>query len=174
MIWCSIIVYTVDRRWVRAAAFCVLAAFFASIGIIHQDGATTSKEVFMDGTISKGTSAFEYMMGYLSMAVLCLIYSALQKYFGKKVSKGEEGYEDDHGYLPPIEESGVDDMFSTWWDPVGGLEPSESAPVNNAKTKELSSEEASSDDVEAAESTKKVLSDGDGDGDGEVVSMYAK
>ena len=115
MMWVSILVYTIDRRWLRASFFCVTAALFAGIGIIHQSEAVKS---FTDGTITKGTSAFEFMMGYLSMAGLCLIYYALQTYMGKKVKEGGEGYEDDHGFHQPIVDPGVDDMFATWWDPV--------------------------------------------------------
>ena len=29
MLWSGIIVYTIDRRWIKAAFFCVVAAFFA-------------------------------------------------------------------------------------------------------------------------------------------------
>lgn len=117
MLWSAIIVYTVDRRWGRAAIFCCIAAFFAGIGIIHQLGAAFDEQ-FREGTVSKESSAFEYMMGYLSMAGLCLIYLFLQKYAGKKVEEGEKGFEEDHGYHQPIDEPGVDDMFATWWDPA--------------------------------------------------------
>jgi hypothetical protein len=117
MLWCGVIVYTVDRRWIRAAFFCMIAAVFAGIGLIHQEGAAFDEQ-FMDGTITKETSAFEFMIGYLSMAALCMIYWALQKYAGKKLEEGEEGYEDDHGYHQAINEPGVDDMFATWWDPA--------------------------------------------------------
>jgi hypothetical protein len=114
MIWCSIIVYTIDRRWLRAAGFCVIGAFFAGLGIIHQAEAVGS---FMKGTGGNidSTSAFEFMMGYLSMAGVCILYWVLQKYMGKTTEEGEPGYKDDHGYLPPIDEKGVDDMFETWW-----------------------------------------------------------
>ena len=117
MMWSAIIVYTIDRRWVRAAIFCCLAALFAAIGIIHQTGSVFDEQ-WSDGTITKSTSAFEYMMGYLSMAGLCMIYYALQKVAGKTVAEGEKGYEEDHGYHQPIDEPGVDDLFETWWVPA--------------------------------------------------------
>jgi hypothetical protein len=118
MVWCTIIVYTTDRRWTRAAFACVVAAGFAAIGLIHQAESVGSE--FRKGTGGNidSTSPFEFMMGYLSMAGVCGIYWVLQTYAGKKTEPGEEGYENDHGYLPPIEEAGVDDIFSTWWDPV--------------------------------------------------------
>ena len=117
MLWCGIVVYTIDRRWVRAMVFCILAALFAGIGIIHQEGSVFD-ELWTEGTITKETSALEYMIGYLSMAALCFIYFVLQKVAGKKVKEGEEGYDNDHGYDQPIEEPGVDDMFATWWEPA--------------------------------------------------------
>ena len=58
------------------------------------------------------------MAGYLSMAALALIMFALQKFQGKKKQPGEPGYANDHGYLPPIKEKGVDNLFKTWWDPA--------------------------------------------------------
>jgi len=118
MIWCTIIVYTIDRRWIRAAVACVVASGFAAIGIIHQAEAIGDDFRAGTGGNISSTSPFEFMMGYLSMAGVCIIYWALQTFFGKKTEPGDEGYEDDLGYLPPIEEAGVDDMFATWWDPV--------------------------------------------------------
>jgi len=131
MIWSAIISYTVDRRWLSSAIFCTIAAFFAGIGIIHQENATFDGS-FMVGTINKSTSSFEFMMGYLSMAALCLIYAFLQKYSGKKVKEGEEGYETDYGYLPPIQEPGVDDLFETWWDPIKKKEVDEEVDEEKA------------------------------------------
>ena len=64
----------------------------------------------------KSTSSFEFMMGYLSMAAVCLIYQFLQKTYPKQIAEGEPGYEDDHGYAQPIEDDEVDGLFSTWWD----------------------------------------------------------
>ena len=121
MLWVSIIVYTVDRKWIRAAVFCLIAALFAGIGLIHQE-ATKFNDGFYDGTQwrtfeteqKKATSAFSFMIGYLSMAGLCIIYFLLQKFFGQKDPEDPE----DYGYLAAIEEAGVDDMFETWWDPV--------------------------------------------------------
>lgn len=125
MLWCGVIVYTVDRRWLRAAFFCMVAAAFSAIGLIHQEGAAFDEQ-YIDGTITKSTSAFEFMIGYLSMAALCIIYFVLQKVAGKKLEEGEEGYEDDHGYHQEINEPGVDDMFATWWDPAEKANETES------------------------------------------------
>lgn len=120
MIWCGIVVYTIDRRWIRASIFCVIAAFFAGIGLIHQTEAFGDE--FREGTGGniKETSPFEFMMGYLSLAGVCGIYWMLQTYMGKQKEEGEEGYEDDHGYLPPVDDHGEGDLFTHWWDPVLG------------------------------------------------------
>ena len=122
MLWCAIIVYTTDRRWIRAGIFCLIAATFAGLGIIHQDAAVSNfREGTLcdaDGNCNKSTSAFEFMIGYLSMAGLCLLYWVLQTFMGKKTEPGDEGYDDDHGYLPEVSEPGVDDMFETWWEPA--------------------------------------------------------
>jgi len=124
MIWVSILVYTIDRRWIRASIFCVAAAAFAGIGIIHQSEAIKK---FTSGTITESTSAFEFMMGYLSLAGVCGIYYLLQTYNPKKVAEGEEGFEEDMGFLPPIDDPDVDNIFETWWDPVLKKEPSKEA-----------------------------------------------
>ena len=58
------------------------------------------------------------MAGYLSVAAVALIMFALQKFQGKKTEPGEPGYANDHGYLSPIKEKGVDNLFKTWWDPA--------------------------------------------------------
>jgi hypothetical protein len=42
------------------------------------------------------------MIGYFSIAAVCMLYYALQKHTPKKLSENEEGYEDDYGDLPPI------------------------------------------------------------------------
>lgn len=116
MIWVSIIVYTVDRRWIRTAIFCVIGAFFAGAGLIHQDSAF---ENFMEGFQGiDNSSPFQFMMGYLSLAGVSLIYYFLQTTQGKQKEEGEEGYEDDHGYLPPIPEDEDESLFKTWWDPA--------------------------------------------------------
>ena len=120
MLWCGMIVYTIDRRWLKAALFAVVAAFFAGIGIIHQ--AEAFGDEFREGTGGniKETSPFEFMMGYLSLAGVCGIYYLLQTYLGKTTEPGDPGYEEDHGYLPPVSEGDVDDLFATWWDPATG------------------------------------------------------
>jgi len=152
MLWCSIIVYTIDRRWLRAAFFCVVSSFFAGIGIIHQAEAVGDE--FMKGTGGNidTTSPFRFMMGYLSLAGVCGIYHILQVTMPKKLSPGEEGYENDHGYLPPIEEAGVDDMFDTWWDPITmGSAVEGDAEANYDMGKKLKEEDSDEEDgIEAS------------------------
>lgn len=152
MIWVAIIVYTVDRRWPRAAACCLIGAFFAGLGLIHQDQAF---ENFMDGFQgTESTSPFEFMMGYLSLAGVALIYLFLQTYFGKKTQPGDEGYERDFGYDQPIEEAAVDNLFNTWWDPAKGVQSTDSEgsvakdPDVSAKTKRAAEESGESDEQE--------------------------
>jgi hypothetical protein len=82
------------------------------------------------------------MMGYVSLAGVCGLYWLLQKYMGKKTSPSDEGYKDDHGYLPPIDESGVDDMFEHWWEPATrGLDEdiTEKSTIKNGYEDEKSS-----------------------------------
>jgi AGZA family xanthine/uracil permease-like MFS transporter len=119
MLWVTIIVYTTDRKWVHAGVFCVVTAVFAAMGIIHQNQAFDS---FVDGFYagSKSTSPLQFMIGYLSMAALCVLMKILQVVYPKKLQPEDEGYENDYGYLPEISEKGVDDQFETWWDPVLG------------------------------------------------------
>ena len=155
MLWSAIIVYTTDRRWSKAGLFCVVAAGFAAIGIIHQSEAVGE---FLNGTGGnvQSTSPFQFMIGYLSMAVVCGIYWALQVYMGKKTEPGEEGYENDHGYLPPITEAGVDKLFDTWWEPAErALElqaPAVDADVSKRTTKSKDdSAESDPPSVEAAD-----------------------
>jgi hypothetical protein len=57
----------------------------------------------------------------------------LQKYMGKKTLEGEEGYDTDYGYLPPIEEEGVDNIFATWWEPALGYSSGEGSEDEPAK-----------------------------------------
>ncbi|KAL3915765.1 MAG: hypothetical protein SGARI_008119 [Bacillariaceae sp.] len=136
MLWCAIIVYTTDRRWIR-------------LGIIHQDAAVDNfREGTLcdaDGNCNKSTSAFEFMIGYLSMAGLCGLYWGLQTFMGKKTDPDEPGYEDDHGYLPEISEPGVDDMFETWW------EPSEKALALKLEADATNNTKPEAADVEASE-----------------------
>ena len=47
-----------------------------------------------------------------------MIYYFMQQNFGKKTLPGEEGYENDHGYDPPVEEEEDENLFKTWWDPA--------------------------------------------------------
>jgi hypothetical protein len=58
------------------------------------------------------------MIGYLSMGGVTMLMHILQTYMGQTRKEGEKGHETDYGYLPPIEEPGVDGLFETWWDPV--------------------------------------------------------
>ena len=117
MLWVAIIVYTTDRRWKEAGLFCVIAAFFAGSGLIHQ--AQAYKDFFIGtGGNPDSTSAFQFMIGYLSMGAVCFIYWVLQVYSPKTKEPGEPGYEDDHGYLPELNEGDVDRLFDSWWDPA--------------------------------------------------------
>lgn len=151
MLWSAIIVYTTDRRWVKAALFCTAAACFAAIGLIHQSEAVSE---FINGTGGnlQSTSPFQFMIGYLSMAFVCALYWVLQKFQGKKTQPGDEGYEDDHGYLPPIDEEGVDGLFKTWWEPAErALAMQEGLPAVDESTTSKKADSAASDppDVEA-------------------------
>ena len=58
----------------------------------------------------------------------CII--VLQTSFPKAKSVNEEGYDDDHGYLPPIEDDHVDNIFATWWNPVLNKEEDVTAHTN--------------------------------------------
>lgn len=84
-------------------------AFFAAIGIIHQAMAFKDFMIGTGGNIDS-TSAFQFMIGYLSMAAVCLLYWLLQKFKPKPktTEPGEPGYDDDNGYLPELKEDGVD------------------------------------------------------------------
>jgi hypothetical protein len=117
MLWVAIIVYTTDRRWKEAGFYCIFAAFFAGSGLIHQAKAYQDFFIGTGGNINS-TSAFQFMIGYLSMGVVCALYWGLQILFPKTKEPGEPGYEDDHGYLPPLNEAGVDRLFDTWWEPA--------------------------------------------------------
>jgi hypothetical protein len=116
MFWSAIIVYACDRRWVRCAVFCTITAVFAGCGIIHQNSSFKNFTTGFQGI--DNTSPFQFMLGYLSMAAVCLMYYGLQTRLGKKTLPDDPGYEDDHGYLPPLEEEGVDRLFDTWFDPA--------------------------------------------------------
>lgn len=96
--------------------FVTVAAFFAGCGIIHQNAAFQNFTTGFQGI--PNSSPAQFMAGYLSMAAVALIMFALQKFQGKKTEPGEPGYANDHGYLPPIKEKGVDNLFKTWWDPA--------------------------------------------------------
>jgi AGZA family xanthine/uracil permease-like MFS transporter len=131
MFWVSIVVYTTDRKWIHATIWILIAAAFAGCGLIHQDKAFSQ---FMDGFHFGGTMAatdlpdadlprwntspFQFMIGYLSMAVLTITMWVLQKNCGKVKKEGEDGYDEDYGYEQPIVEEGVDGIFNTWWAPA--------------------------------------------------------
>ena len=85
---------------------------------------------------------------YLSLAGVCVLYWFLQQNMGKKVAEGEDGYEDDHGYLPPIDESGVDDMFETWWDPAEAAAAEALGGKNDDTHRNNEDKDASADDDE--------------------------
>jgi hypothetical protein len=158
MLWVSICVYTTDRNWTKAGLFCMVAAGFAAIGIIHQPSAV---ENFMTGFQMGGkrgdepdefrdnTSPFQFMIGYFSIGAVCMVYYALQKYMPKKLSEGEEGYEDDHGYLPPIPYEEGDNIFETWWDPATAHLSKDETEIKGDPA------ESSSDDLEK----KEIVSD---------------
>lgn len=76
------------------------------------------------------------MMGYLSMAGVCVIMWLLQKFVGKKTAPDDPDYENDHGYLPPIEQERKDNLFLTWWDPVNGVDPDESKKTSKTNEDE--------------------------------------
>lgn len=120
MIWVALLVFSIDRRWLTAAFFCCVAAFFAGLGIIHQSESFAGD--FRDGTGGniKETSPFEFMMGYLSLAGVAVIYWVLQKYQGKKLEEDDPDFDKDHGYLQPLVDNEMDDHFDHWFD---ALEP---------------------------------------------------
>lgn len=119
LFWVAIIVYVTDRRWLRAGIFCCFAAVFAGAGIIHQNQAFDNFIIgFQEGTNS--TSPLQFMIGYFSMGGVTVLMHVLQTYMGKTTKEGDPDYDDDHGYLPPMGEEGVDGIFDTWWDPAAG------------------------------------------------------
>ena len=141
MIWVAILVFTIDRRWLTAAFFCCVASFFAALGVIHQ--AESFSGDFRGGTGGNidETSAFEFMMGYLSLAGVAVIYHLLQKYQGKQLSEDDPNFDKDHGYLQPYVDEDMDDHFEHWFDALKDPaeatagEPDPSGKSN--KTKEL-------------------------------------
>lgn len=140
MFWAAIIVYAVDRRWLRCAVFCVITSAFAGAGIIHQDSSFENFKTGFQGI--DNSSPLQFMLGYLSMAGVCVIYYFLQIKMGKTTEPGDVGYEDDHGYLPPIVEEGVDRLFDTWWDPALNYNADETET-----TKKLESKDGFDDDL---------------------------
>jgi len=156
MIWVAILVFTIDRRWLTAAFFCCVAAFFAGLGVIHQ--AESFSGDFRAGTGGNidSTSPFEFMMGYLSVAAVAVIYWLLQKYLGKKLEEDDPDFDKDHGYLQPLIDNEMDDNFEHWFDALNQdtTDPDVSKdpdPTTKMKFKEASSEEdleeGSSDDM---------------------------
>ena len=89
MVWVCIVVYTVDRRWVEAGAWALVAAVFSLFQIIHAD--SINFDNFVDGTNMGGTlgtdstkpnwnsSPLQYMIGYLAIAAWCGVCHMLQK-----------------------------------------------------------------------------------------------
>lgn len=116
MIWVAILVFSIDRRWLTAALFCVGAAFFASLGIIHQAESFSGDFRAGTGGNIKSTSPFDFMFGYLSLAGVALIYAGLQKYSGKKLPEDHPDFEKDRGYLLPLFDKDLDDHFDHWFD----------------------------------------------------------
>ena len=154
MIWVAIIVYTTDRRWIKAAIFCVVAAFFAGCGIIHQNSAFSNwKTGFLETDPPGSTAPSKFMAGYLSMAAVAGIMWLLQKFMGKKLSPDDPGYADDHGYLPPLKEKGVDNLFKTWWSPALGTEATKDPDETKKSGEEYFEEEE--EELEGINTKKK-------------------
>ena len=142
MIWVAILVFSIDRRWLSAAFFCLVAAFFAGLGIIHQ--AESFSGDFREGTGGniKETSAFEFMMGYISLAGVAMIYYLLQKYNGKKLEEDDPDFEKDFGYLQPYIDTEMDDHFDHWFDALyDGAEGHEDNAAADSKLKDSSEDE---------------------------------
>ena len=84
MIWSSMYVYAIDRRYLPAAAFAVFAAFFSFLGIIHNDGINfdnlvTGSLKFADGTPVYACSPLQFMLAYLLLALFLVIWAVLQR-----------------------------------------------------------------------------------------------
>jgi hypothetical protein len=147
MLWVAIIVYATDRKWDRCGAYCIIAGLFAGMGLVHQNKAFSN---FMDGFQGvDNTSPFQFMMGYFSMAGVCVIMWLLQKFQGKNTEEGKPGHEDDHGYLPPLEEAREDNLFLVWWEPVTGS-PAD-LPVDESKKTSKTDELDRPEDMEVVE-----------------------
>ena len=116
MIWVAILVFSIDRRWLTAALFCLVAAFFAGLGIIHQAESFAGDFRAGTGGNIKETSPFEFMMGYVSLAGVAVVYWLLQKYQGKKLEEDDPDFDKDHGYLQPLIDDEMDDHFDHWFD----------------------------------------------------------
>ena len=147
MIWTALLVFTIDRRWLTAAFFCCVAAFFAGVGVIHQAESFSGDFRAGTGGNIKETSPFEFMMGYFSLAGVAVIYWALQKYQGKKLDEDHPDFEKDHGYMQPLMDNEMDDHFDHWWDAIegyqGGAEEAEPSkdPDPTNRTKKMPSED---------------------------------
>lgn len=151
MVWVAILVFTIDRRWLTAAFFCCVAAFFASLGVMHQ--AESFSGDFRAGTGGNipETSPFDFMFGYLSLAGVAIIYWLLQKYQGKKLEEDDPDFDKDHGYLQPYLDEEMDDHFEHWWDAVEKIEPDTGKdPDPTKRMKDFSDEEAGEEEDEVS------------------------
>ncbi len=129
MLWVCIIVYTVDRRWVEAGAWAMVAAVFSLFQIIHQDSINFT--TFMEGANTGGTlgtdptkpnwntSPFQFTIGYVAVALWCGIMHLLQKSSPDKYPEPilpKDGEEDDVSGLV----AKWDEPIQKSWEETGG------------------------------------------------------
>jgi AGZA family xanthine/uracil permease-like MFS transporter len=127
IMWCSMITYTIDRRWDRVIFWACLAAVCSALGIVHQPKALVSSSLFANGvfaveescvpdTSGMSEEAMEgygpsspmwFMMAYFSIAAVC----------GATWMMNRAGFKET--FPDPIFEDGVDDVFQNW----EGVEP---------------------------------------------------
>ena len=126
MLWTCILYYVVDRKWLGAAAFCCVAAFFAIIGLTHQPFIAFANTV--DGNQvgdncsptekRYSTSPLQIALAYLTVAGVNVMFYGLKKAYPESypdpIEQGsdESKSEDKHAFNSKL--VAIEDL-DKWW-----------------------------------------------------------
>lgn len=138
MIWSGLLSYAIDCRWIPAAVCACIGAIFSFFGVIHQlsmnmeEITTGSMAAPLDGSTFYMASPLQFALGYLTIAVACLLWHFMQNspmfdmpkpiMPGSEEEKKEEALETGH-MLFSI--GNVDD----WWAKGPGAKEATAVPV---------------------------------------------
>jgi hypothetical protein len=79
IIWTALVVFAINANFMQGSIWALVGALLATLGIIHQPRADLTFKNFTGEPGAFGVSQAAFMIGYLSVAIVCATLGVLQR-----------------------------------------------------------------------------------------------